>query len=439
MNDLPDGFKMTKLGALPEEWDVVMLGNATEFSRKPRSLNINKYKKIPFIPMEYIPDEKIYISKYDLKNQSEIKSGTFFYKSDLLVAKITPSFENGKQCIINDLPTDFGYATTEVWPLHGTDRCDILYLFYYLKKHEIRTEIATKMEGSTGRQRVPKNVLANLEIPPPLPEQHRIAAALSAAQDAKEKTGAVIAAAKSLKKSLMRHLFTYGPVPAGVAESAVLVETEIGLVPDGWEVTQLGVICNLFQYGTSKRCHLDEVGIPVLRIPNVVNGRIDTQKLKYINLEDKKAEKLRLSSGDLLFVRTNGQRKYVGRCSIYKEELRDALFASYLIRAKLNADVALPEYIQFYTTTQKGQEYLSGRASGAADGKFNINQQILKSVLVPLPPLPTQQKIASILSTADKKIESEENKKKALDELFRSLLHNLMTGKIRVNHLEMTQ
>jgi len=78
MNDLPEGFKMTELGALPEEWDVVMLGDVTEFSRKPRSLNINKCKKIPFIPMEYIPDEKIYISKYDLKHQGEIKE-TFYY------------------------------------------------------------------------------------------------------------------------------------------------------------------------------------------------------------------------------------------------------------------------------------------------------------------------------------------------------------------------
>nr|QNO46158.1 hypothetical protein LJAJCFKK_00009 [Methanosarcinales archaeon ANME-2c ERB4] len=75
MNSLPDGFKMTELGALPEGWDVVMLGAVTEFSRKPRSLNINKCKKIPFIPMEYIPDEKIYISKYDLKTKIKLRVG----------------------------------------------------------------------------------------------------------------------------------------------------------------------------------------------------------------------------------------------------------------------------------------------------------------------------------------------------------------------------
>jgi type I restriction enzyme S subunit len=268
--------KDTLNGVLPAGWDVVMLGDVADFSRKPRSLNFNEYKKIPFIPMEYIPNEEIYISKYDLKNQNEIKSGTFFCKGDLLVAKITPSFENGKQCIINDLPTDFGYATTEVWPLHETDRCDILYLFYYLKKHEIRTEIAAKMEGSTGRQRVPKNVLANFKIPlPPLPEQHAIAKVLSAVQKAKEKTDTVISATKDLKKSMMKHLFTYGPVPVkkfnefdafnefnelGVNElqnaknsknssnsknSINLKETEIGLVPVQWAVKPLIDIATL--------------------------------------------------------------------------------------------------------------------------------------------------------------------------------------------------
>jgi len=95
------------------------------------------------------------------------------------VAKITPSFENGKQCIVNNFPTDFGYATTEVWPLHETGKADLLYVFYYLKRKEVRVEVAEKMEGSTGRQRVPRSVLENLLIPlPPLSVQKQIASVL---------------------------------------------------------------------------------------------------------------------------------------------------------------------------------------------------------------------------------------------------------------------
>ena len=406
-------FKQTELGELLEDWEVVRLGDVTEFSRKPRSLNISKHKKIPFIPMECIPDEKSYISKYELKNQDGIKSGTFFFKGDLLVAKITPSFENGKQCIIDDLPTDFGYATTEVWPLHGTDRCDILYLFYYLKKHEIRTEIAAKMEGSTGRQRVPKNVLAKLEIPlPPLPEQHRIAAVLSAVQDAKETTGAVIATAKSLKKSLMRHLFTYGPVLAGAAESAVLVETEIGLVPEGWDVVRLGGHCNF----TTGKLNSNQA---------VINGKYP---FFTCSQETYRISKYSFNCEAVLLSGNNARGIYSVK---YYNGKFDAYQRTYVITIKDN------HYLDYHYLRDVIETKLEELRVGSigTSTKF-LTLKMLLNLEIPLPHLPTQQKIASILSTVDKKIEAEENKKKALDELFKSLLHNLMTGKVRVNHLE---
>ena len=89
----------------------------------------------------------------------------------------------------------------------------------------------------------------------------------------------------------------------------------------------------------------------------------------------------------------------------------------------------------FYSKQVRDKMLVQGKGVTAK----HLNVADVKRLLFPLPPLHTQQKIASILSTVDKKIEAEENKKKALDELFKSLLHNLMTAKIRVNHLEMVQ
>lgn len=207
--EVSDGYKVTEQGVLPGEWDVVKLQNAFDFTRKPRNLNSKDYNKIPFIPMEYVPDEEIYALKYDLKSPKEIRSGTFFLKGDLLVAKITPSFENGKQCIVENLPVDFGYATTEVWPLRGKNNSHLLYLFYYLKKQNIRKDIAGKMEGSTGRQRVPKNVLGNLQIPlPPLPKQHHIAEILSTIDTKIQTEENKKNAQNSLFKTLLNNLMT---------------------------------------------------------------------------------------------------------------------------------------------------------------------------------------------------------------------------------------
>ncbi len=208
-------------------------------------------------------------------------------------------------------------------------------------------------------------------IVPPVPERQGIAGVLQAVQQAKEAAEKVIGATRRLKQSLLNHLFTYGPVSFDQADQVVLKETEVGGLPESWAVISLGEITTLIQYGTSARCTLEPVGYPVLRIPNIVGGRVDTSALKYLSTSPAAVERHMLQSGDLLFVRTNAVRAYVGRCSVYRSIPDEALFASYLIRARVAPDQALPEYIQLFTETQKGRASFMERASGAADGKFN--------------------------------------------------------------------
>ena len=119
------GFKQTEIGLIPEDWKVVKLGEVVEFSRKPRSLRIRENDELPFIPMELIPDSGKYAS-WLMKKYSEISSGTFVFKDDIIVAKITPSFKNGKQALLTNLPMEFGYATTEVLAFHPKNE-DIIH------------------------------------------------------------------------------------------------------------------------------------------------------------------------------------------------------------------------------------------------------------------------------------------------------------------------
>ncbi len=169
--------KQTEIGEIPESWEVMRLLDTVIFTKKPKDLRYSEYKEIPFVPMELIPIAKHYSEDFILKTNDELKSGTYFELGDILLAKITPSFENGKQCIFKDLPTPFGIATTEVIPIREVEGVsDISFLFYYLLLPTVRTSLAGKMQGTTGRQRLNKDSLVHLEIPlPPLPEQHAIA------------------------------------------------------------------------------------------------------------------------------------------------------------------------------------------------------------------------------------------------------------------------
>ena len=213
-------------------------------------------------------------------------------------------------------------------------------------------------------------------------------------------------------------------------------ETEIGLVPESWEVVKLEKLYELIQYGTSVKCSYDETGYPVLRIPNVVGGHIDISDLKFGTPKNKEFTKLELEKDDLLFVRTNGQKIFAGRCSIFKNEITPCYYASYLIRIKVKKEKLLPQFLNYYTKTDLGNSFLCERAIRTADGKFNINTGILKSVLVPIPEIKEQELIIKVLEKIDSKIKSHSNFLSNLQYLFKTILHELMTGKRRVKMSE---
>ena len=284
---------------------------------------------------------------------------------------------------------------------------------------------ATRSIGGVNLPRTSWTALREFKFRLPQPaEQRAIAAALRAVQTARDTRRRELDAERERKAVLMEDLFTCG------TRGEPREETVLGLLPQSWGVVFLGDVAPFVQYGTSEKCEADQSGTPVLRIPNVIGGRVDVTELKYASLPEKVAEGLRLVRGDLLFVRTNGNRENTGRCAMYDDDPPSALFASYLIRARLDTGRALSQFVQFYTTTRKGKEYLSGRASNAADGKFNINSQTIKGVQMPLPPLDEQRDIADVLAACDAKIAALEAEATLLDELFRAMLEEFVSGRL---------
>ena len=190
-----------------------------------------------------------------------------------------------------------------------------------------------------------------------------------------------------------------------------------------------------FQYGTSVKCGYDVDGKPVLRIPNVVGGHVDPADLKFGKPKKNELGKLALERGDLLFVRTNGVKENAGRCSKFNDELADCYFASYLIRVRLDSTVLNPDFLNEYSRTEVGTSFLSGKSIRTADGKFNINSGTLKRMLVPVPAIDEQEEIARTLALIDNKVANTLSKKASLQDIFRTLLHEIMTAKTRVHNV----
>ena len=279
-----------------------------------------------------------------------------------------------------------------------------------------------------------KTNFGNFELNiPTLPEQKKIAHILSTVQRAIEVQERIIQTTTELKKALMQKLFTEG------LRFEPQKQTEIGPVPESWEVLELEHKAESFQYGTSVKCGYETEGKSVLRIPNVVGGHVDTSDLKYGNPKKNELGKLILQAGDLLFVRTNGVKENAGRCSMFNGELEDCYYASYLIRVRLDPKILNPVFLSEYSRTEAGTSFLSGRSIRTADGKFNINSSTLKTMLVPVPAIEEQEEIARNLAVIDNKAINAQAKKAVLQDLFHTLLHELMTAKIRVHETNLAQ
>jgi len=417
---------------LPAGWAWEAVSTRYRITKKPKERSYSDFETIPFVPMEAVPANGSESVRFELRRPMDIASGTYFEKGDVLLSKITPSFENGKQGLANNIPAPFGIASTEIIPLQATTpEANNRFLFFYLLHPEVRAALTGKMEGSTGRQRVPENVVSEFLAPmPPRTEQEKIAAVLWKIQHAIGIEDKLIATARELKLSSMHRLLTHG------LRREPQKQTEIGPLPESWNVAPLEQLREFLQYGTSTKCDYTKKGNPVLRIPNLIGGKVDCADLKWCELREKEVESLLLEMGDVLFIRTNGVRVRVGTCAVYRGQPENALFASYLIRARLKTDDLNPDFFQYFSATSVGTSMLGGRSSPAADGKFNINTKTIDSILVPLPKMDEQREIVKHLQTVDRKISIHERKRATLRELFKTLLHQLMTGEIRVADLD---
>ncbi|MCX7786052.1 MAG: restriction endonuclease subunit S, partial [candidate division WOR-3 bacterium] len=157
---------------IPKEWEVVKL---IEVANIRQNKDISNLDAIAFIPMDLVSNSNIYV-RYQVRKKESISSFTYCEAGDLLLAKITPSLENGKQGIVpNDIPNGVALATTEVFPI-ACENINNLFLFYILKYPKFRNQIIASMIGTTGRQRASKDSVINLKIPLPSgPEQQKIA------------------------------------------------------------------------------------------------------------------------------------------------------------------------------------------------------------------------------------------------------------------------
>ncbi len=388
-----------EIGEIPESWKIVRFGQIATFTKKPRNLRYSEYNEVPFIPMDLIPIAKLFSDKFILKTNDELSSGTYFEPGDILLSKITPSFENGKQCIIKELPTPFGIATTEVIPIRevrGVSHKS--YLFYYLLLPNVRVLLAGKMQGSTGRQRLNKSALINLQIPlPPLPEQRAIAHVLQTIQDAKATRQREIALAREHKAALMDYLFSHGTT------GEPRKQTEIGQIPESWEILP-------FEACLKKLKPKKVSSIPKKDYQTAGDFPVIDQGASFISGWTNSVECIIFENLPVIIFGDHTRIfKYV--------DFPFAIGADGTKRLYANDDFLDARFFYYALVNLK-----------VPNKGYNRHYRYLREFSVPYPPLSEQRAIAQVFQAMDEKIAALEQEVVYLDELFYAMLDELMTG-----------
>ncbi|MDP8929967.1 MAG: restriction endonuclease subunit S [Actinomycetota bacterium] len=291
------------------------------------------------------------------------------------------------------------------------------HYFLFLWVTHMKPELEARATGSTFKA-INKAVLAEQSIPvPPLPEQRVIAHVLRTVQSAREATEQVIDAARELKQSLMRHLFTYGP------EKHFAVEPkDWPLVPLRGAVHDERPIC----YGILKPGPHIDGGVPYVKVRDYPDGCIRKAALSRTTEGiARQYQRSQLRAGDILV----SIRGTTGRVAVVPGDLEGANITQDTARVSPAADVDR-DFLAYFLQSDEAQRFIRSWTKGAAVRGINLRE--LRELRVPVPPLEEQQAIAARLRCVDWKARVEKQRRSALLTLFNTLLHDLMTARIRV-------
>ncbi|MBO9492525.1 restriction endonuclease subunit S [Thalassotalea sp. G20_0] len=425
----PDGYKQSSIGLIPNDWKTQTLGELATINPSKPQLGDNE--AVTFLGMADVSEDGKVIGGVT-KLYSEVSSGfTSFADNDVLVAKITPCFENGKGAHVSELENGTGFGSTEFHVLRvKPDSADASFVYRTVYTEPFRALGERNMVGSAGQRRVPADFIRSYVIAvPPLPEQKKIARILSSVDSKLALIDQQITTTQTLKKGLMQKLFTQG---VGTQDAdgrwqlhTEFQETELGRIPVGWKCLPLSKVARISSGGTPAR---SEPSYWNGEIPWVTTGEIFFNTIfktkENITVSGQENSSAKLFPVGTVLMAMYGQGKTRGQVAkLGVEATTNQACAAIMPHKGCDSN-----YLYLYLE----MTYQKNRQSGNEGSQKNLNAAIIKSFMIPLAPFNEQKEIARILTTVDRKLEHLQTQKTQTQQLKKGLMQKLLTGQIRV-------
>lgn len=427
------------LGEIPAHWEVKRLKYGAELNPSPlEARELPQDAEVSFVPMEAIGE----YGGLDLsrtKPLADVRSGyTYFANGDVVVAKITPCFENGKGALATVLTNGVAFGTTELHVLRALDAVDRKYLFYVTLSDAFRRLGEAEMYGAGGQKRVPEEFVENLKHPlPPEPEQRAIAAFLdreTARIDALvAKKERLIELLQEKRTALITRAVTKGLDPTvPMKDSGV---EWLGEIPAHWEVKRVKHVTTKIGSGKTPtggaEVYVSE-GVMLIRSQNVHFGGLVLDDVAYIDSEtDAQMAGSRVQDGDVLLNITGAS---LGRCCVARLGDKRANVNQHVCVIRPKGAAYISEFLAAALASHSGQAQVFTTENGISRDALNFEQ--IGELVVPQPLLEEQRAIAVRLESQAARIDALLAKvRDAIDrlkELRTALISAAVTGKIDV-------
>ena len=428
------------LGEIPKDWEVVPIKHLAILNPKKYTLSQDLMSdECSFVPMEKLKFNSLVLD--EKKVIKDVYDGyTYFENEDILVAKVTPCFENNNTTIAKDLINGIGFGSSEIFVLRVNNKVNNRYLFYRLLETIFISVATAAMTGAGGLRRVPAETINTYSIAiPNVDEQAQIANFLdheTAQIDTLiEKQQTLIQLLKEKRQAVISHAVTKGLNPDVPMKDS---EVEwLGEVPEHWAVSKLKYYSSIQGGYAFSSDSFTEEGVQILKIGNVYQNRLALERqptfVPEVMLEV--LPDFIVKDGDILISLTGtlGKRDY-GFAVAIKDD------GKYLLNQRVAKLNPVDEKIDrdFLLNVLWSESYLNQLYSLPSGTKqANLSNSDVLDIVITLPPSKTEQKEIAVelqnqKDTFDKAIQKAMTSIELMQERRTALISAAVTGKIDV-------
>lgn len=422
---VPNGYKNTELGVIPEDWEIVQIDQLVNINRESRDPTKNSEESFYYIDIDAVENGTGLIKnpKRLFGKEAPSRARRVIHKDDVIMSTVRPyhkAFALVPQLYDNQICST-GFAV-----LSCGRNLDPKYLLQFLFSDKVIDQCTSMMAGGQYPALNTTQVSKIKITAPSLPEQQKIASLLSKVDEQIEQTEQIIEKTEILKKGLMQKLLTKG------IGHTKFKKTELGDIPKEWSIEKLGVICELITKGTTPTTvgfSYQNTGINFVKIESIsASGNFLLNMFSHISEDANNALKRSiLKDRDLLFSIAGA----LGRVAIVNSEILPANTNQALAIIRLKEDQKTDiKYVYFYLKGPQIQKHID--RINVQSAQANLSLENINNFKIALPQKEEQQKIASILSKVDSQIQDNQRYLHKLQELKKGLMQDLLTGKVRV-------